>query len=60
MGRSSAVSIEAALVDYGTASAGWTGVSAEIAKQLAKLSNFIDIPHIGFSGDVSGRKSRCL
>jgi hypothetical protein len=50
-------SIGAASVDYGTDELrDGQHVSAKAAKQLAKLSDFIDIPHIGFSGDVNGRK----
>jgi hypothetical protein len=50
-------SIGAALVDYGTMELqNGERVPAKVARQLAKLSEFIDIPRIGFSGDVNGRK----
>ncbi len=50
-------SIGAALVDYGAMEfQDGERVPAKVARRLAKLSDFIDIPHFRFSGDVNGRK----
>ena len=50
-------SIGAASIDYGSMEfREGARVPKRVAKQLADISELIDIPRIGFSGDVNGRK----
>ena len=50
-------SVGAALVDCGSMEMrDGEPVSPEVVRQLKKLPDAIDIPNIGFSGDVNGRK----